>query len=314
MAVHLITNLGFWKNENTATEKEKIIFKDFKKITSSNSKFDKIIPIDKKLILRIDKPIENKSWNDVFYDQSNNLKNFKFNNLHKVIFKSKKLSKYPLNKHILFDDNKLFVSDKDGNIIIYSINKRSIVEKINFYKKKYKGLEKNLNIVVEKNVIYTSDNIGYMYAYDFNTNKFLWAKNFKIPFRSNLKLSSNKLILANQNNDLLIINKYNGNLIKLIPTESTSINNKFINNIALSNKEILFFNTYGSLYSISLDQLKLNWFLNLNKNLDLNLSNLFFGSKIIFHDDKILVSNNENFFILDNKTGSILAKKIFLLF
>ena len=172
---------GIWKNENTATEKEKIIFKDFKKITSSNSKFDKIIPIDKKLILRIDKPIENKSWNDVFYDQSNNLKNFKFNNLHKVIFKSKKLSKYPLNKHILFDDNKLFVSDKDGNIIIYSINKRSIVEKINFYKKKYKGLEKNLNIVVEKNVIYTSDNIGYMYAYDFNTNKFLWAKNFKIP-------------------------------------------------------------------------------------------------------------------------------------
>ena len=117
--------------------------------------------------------------------------------------------------------------------------------------------------------------------------------------------------MANKNKDWLIINKYNGNLIKLIPTESTSINNKFINNIALSNKEILFFNTYGSLYSISLDQLKLNWFLNLNKNLDLNLSNLFFGSKIIFHDDKILVSNNENFFILDNKTGSILAKKNF---
>ena len=134
VAVHLITNLGFGKRKYR-NWKRKIIFKDFKKITSSNSKFDKIIPIDKKLILRIDKPIENKSWNDVFYDQSNNLKNFKFNNLHKVIFKSKKLSKYPLNKHILFDDNKLFVSDKDGNIIIYSINKRSIVEKINFYKK-----------------------------------------------------------------------------------------------------------------------------------------------------------------------------------
>ena len=111
---------------------------------------------------------------------------------------------------------------------------------------------------------------------------FSGQKNFKIPFRSNLKLSSNKLILANQNNDLLIINKYNGNLIKLIPTESTSINNKFINNIALSNKEILFFNTYGSLYSISLDQLKLNWFLNLNKNIDLNLSNFSLEVKLFF--------------------------------
>ena len=55
----------------------------------------------------------------------------------------------------------------------------------------------------------------------------------------------------------------------------------------------------------------MNWFLNLNQNIDLNLSNIFFGSKIIYYKEKIFVSNNDNFFILDNKSGSVIAKKNF---
>ena len=35
------------------------------------------------------------------------------------------------------------------------------------------------------------------------------GKKFKVPFRSNLKLSSDKLIAASQNNDLLVIDKFN---------------------------------------------------------------------------------------------------------
>ena len=205
----------------------------------------------------------------------------------------------------------MFVNDKNGNIIIYSLEKNSIIEKLNFYKKKYKGIEKKLNLIIEKNIIYISDNIGYIYAYNYETKKFLWAKKFKVPFRSNLKLSSDKLIAASQNNDLLVIDKFNGNLKKLIPTEESKINNEFINNLALSDEEIIFLNTYGSLYSISINGLKLNWFLNLNQNIDLNLSNIFFGSKIIYHKEKVFVSNNDNFFILDNKSGSVIAKKNF---
>ena len=32
----------------------------------------------------------------------------------------------------------------------------------------------------------------------------IWAKNFKVPFRSNLKILKNKLVASNQNNDLLL--------------------------------------------------------------------------------------------------------------
>ena len=302
---------GIWQNENQVSKKEDFVFKDFKKISSSNSNFDKIIPIDGKLKIKIDKPISNYSWKDNFYNDGNNSKNFKYSDINKIVLKTKKLTKYPINEYILFENNNLFVNDKNGNIIIYSLEKNSIIDKLNFYKKKYKGIEKKLNLIIEKNIIYISDNIGYIYAYNYETKKFLWAKKFKVPFRSNLKLSFDKLIAASQNNDLLVINKFNGNLKKLIPTEESKINNKFINNLALSDEEIIFLNTYGSLYSVSINGLKLNWFLNLNQNIDLNLSNIFFGSKIIYYKEKIFVSNNDNFFILDNKSGSVIAKKNF---
>ena len=75
--------------------------------------------------------------------------------------------------------------------------------------------------------------------------------------------------------------------------------------------EILFLNTYGSLFSIDKEKLNINWFINLNKSLDLSLSNLFFGIRLVFYDKKILVSSNENFYIIDSKSGSIFYKKIF---
>ena len=139
----------------------------------------------------------------------------------------------------------------------------------------------------------------------------IWAKNYQVPFRSNLKLFSNRIITANQNNDLFIFDKLNGNLLKLIPSEETIINNSFENNIALSDNNIFFLNTFGSLYSINQNNYKFNWFINLNNSMDLNLSNLFYGSQIVFYKNKILLSSNDNFYIIENSSGSIISKKNF---
>ena len=101
----------------------------------------------------------------------------------------------------------------------------------------------------------------------------MWAKNYKVPFRSNLKISKNKLIAANQNNDLYFFNKKNGETINFIPTEENIIKNEFVNNIAINKENTFFLNTYGSLYSIDNDSNRINWFINLNQSQDLNPSN-----------------------------------------
>ena len=98
----------------------------------------------------------------------------------------------------------------------------------------------------------------------------LWAKNYKIPFRSNLKIIDNKLVASNQNNSLYFLDLINGNQIKLIPTEDTLVKNRFINNISLNDTHSLFLNTYGSLYAIDNTNIKINWFINLNQSMSLN--------------------------------------------
>ena len=75
---------------------------------------------------------------------------------------------------------------------------------------------------------------------------------------------------------------------------------------------IFYLNTYGSLYSVDQKKLNINWFLNLNSSLNLNVSDLFFGSIVVSSDEEIVLSGNKNFYVIDAKNGSIL-KKIFLL-
>lgn len=303
---------GIWKNENSISNNEdNNVLKDFKKISSSREPYSENISIKPEFVFKLEKPKQNNSWSDFFYNKNNNFKNFKYTELNQVFLKTKKLSQYATNQYLLFENNNLILNDQKGNIIIFSINKNSIISKLNFYKKKYKKIKKKLNLIVDSGVIYVTDNIGYIYAYDYNNNEVLWAKNYKVPFRSNLKITSNKVVTSNQNNDLFILDKYNGNLIKQIPSEETIINNSFVNSIALSDDEIFFLNSYGSLYSIDINDFNLNWFMNLNQSLDLNLANLFLGSEIVYYNKKIFLSSNNNFYVIDSKNGSIINKKNF---
>lgn len=303
---------GIWKNENEViNEKDENIFKDFKKVASTIEGFDEIIIKDKNYKFNLNKPFQNNIWNDIFYNKNNNIINLRYDNKKKIIHKTKKLSKYDINEHVLYENNNVVLNDDKGNLIIYSIEDKSIKTNYNFYKKRYKDIKKNLNLILNNQIIFVTDNLGYVYAFDIKKNKLIWAKNLKIPFRSNLKIFSDKLIASNQNNDLYIIDKTNGNLIKLIPSEESLIKNAFVNSISLGPGKIFFLNTFGSIYSIDSKKYNLNWFLNLNKTLDLNLTSLFFGSNLVYNENKIFVSSKENFYILNSNNGSTIYKKNF---
>ena len=302
---------GIWKNENIKTKKNDDIFKEFKKISKSSDAFNKIIPVKKNFTFRINSPSSTSEWKDIFYNKNNNYNNFKYNDLNKKIYKSKKLSKHEVNDFLLFEDGNLIINDIKGNIITFSINENRIINKFNFYKKKYKKIKKSLNLIIENNIIYVSDNIGYLYAFNYRTNKILWAKNYKIPFGSNLKLTKNSIIASNQNNSLFFFNKKNGEILKLIPTEEVIVKNKFLNNLSLSQNTLFYLNTYGSLYSIDVKNFKINWFINLNQSIQVDVGNLFSAMPIVNNSSRIVISSNLSTFIIDSNTGEIITKKNF---
>tara|TARA_B100000767_G_scaffold124497_1_gene118618 strand:+ start:5993 stop:7318 length:1326 start_codon:yes stop_codon:yes gene_type:complete len=302
---------GIWNNEKNLSKKENNIFKDFESLNTKNKIFDDIIPADSNFKFKITKAISNYEWKDVYYDQTNNFVNLIYNDQNKLTFKSKKISRKAINDYILSENKNIITTDQSGNIIVYSLKEKKIIAKYNFYQKKYKKIKKNLNISIEDNKIFVADNIGYLYSFDYIENKILWAKKYKVGFRSNIKISKNKLITSNENNDLFFFNKKNGDVMRLIPTEETIIKNQFINNIAINDNISFFLNTYGSLYAINNEDMRIVWFLNLNQTLDLNPSNLFYGNQIVTDENKIFVSTNHHTYIIEQISGTIIHRKNF---
>ncbi len=302
---------GIWRNSDQATTKELKAFKEFQSLSNVKEKFNKEINLDPNFKFDKTKTILNLKWNDIFYSEDNSFKNFNYKNQNNLIFKSKSLTKHKADKYILYENNNLITSDIKGNIIVFSINENKKTINYNFYKKRYKKIDKIINLSVKNNIIYASDNLGFIYALNYNTNKILWAKNYKIPFRSNIKIFKNKIILANQNNTLYFIDKKNGEILKTVPTEESPFKKKFRNNLAVYKDNILFLNTYGSLYSINIKNMRINWFTNLNPSIDINPTNIFTSNELIVSKNKIFIPANENFYIMDQQSGFVIFKKNF---
>ena len=302
---------GIWKNENNINKNQIDTFSQFKNISTSIEPFTEIVQLKENYKFKLSEKINPTSWRQIHLNQNNNLNNFEYKNLNELFFKSKKISNYKVSDHILYEDGNIINSDLKGNINIFSVPNNKILTKFNFYKKKYKKIKKKLNLIVENNIIYVSDNFGYLYAYNYLEERLLWAKNYNIPFRSNLKIYEDTIFAANQNNNLFFFDKLSGEILKQIPTEETMVKNKFINSLSLDRKNIFFLNTYGSLYSININSKRINWYLNLNQSLDVNTNNIFYGSQLINFGDKIITSSNQFLYVIDSNSGSILSKKNF---
>ena len=300
---------GIWENEDNPLPSKNKIYKDFKTISTSQNFFNETIVLKKNYNLDFSSPETNLNWTDILYAPNNNFKNFNYNNLNEVLFKSKKISKYNVGKYKLFENDNLIISDERGNLLIFSVNENKIVRKFNFYKKKFRKIKKIINYAVENNIIYVGDNLGYLYAYNYISDKILWAKDYKIPFNSNLKIFQDKIIISNQNNDLNILKKSTGDLLKSIPTEEFFIKNQFKNNLSINNKgDVFFLNSFGSLYSINLSSMKINWFNNFNQSLDFSSSNYFMGNQVINSNKVIVISSSKDTYLINDKTGSVIKK------
>lgn len=303
---------GIWKNDEEitlSTQKKNEENVKWKKVFNESDLFKDEQEAETNFKIKNINTITNTTWLQEYFNEANNVPNLYYSNKKNIIYKSSKISKK--NKiledgKLIYFDNYIISADTYGNIFSYSLDLKSKNWQYNFYKKTYKKYKKNLDFIVSKNKIFVSDNLGYMYSLDLNNGSLIWAKNFGIPFRSNMKVLDNQIFLADQDNLIYSINPTNGEINWKYPTSSSALKSSFENNFSYdSNYDSIFFlNTSGELYSINYTIPKINWIISLNEQSADENNNLFTGQPITLSNENILVSTKNDLINFNKISGS----------
>ena len=251
-------------------------------------------------IVKVEKPTKVSKWFEQYAISTNNISNFSFSGNKILLSKSRKLSNFlsdtkNLRSGIVFYKENLISYDHKGKIFIYSLSQNKKIFEFSFYKKKFKNFEKKINLIINKNILYAFDNLGYTYALNLDDKSIIWAKNFGIPFRSNLKFENNQIFAANQDNVIYSINPGNGEINWQFPTSPTYLKSDFENNFALNiiNNDLFFFNTSGELYSINYQTQAVNWVVNFKNPTLTGDTELFLGHPMVIKNDNLIVTTEK---------------------
>ncbi len=298
---------GFFDNRLIELERE-ISEKNSKLVFSKRKQFRE--EIDGNINKKLSVTINSSQWTRKNFYLSNNLPHFNYENKKQLIHKSKKIGK---NKFELSDnffdplviDEDIFFYDLTGNIFRYSIQQKKTIWKFNFYKKRFKKIPIYLKFEISENKIIISDNLGYIYSLNIDDGKLIWAKNFGIPFMSNLKVNNELIFSLNQDNKFYSINVNNGESLLSLETFPSFLKNNLETNISMDNlNNVYFLTSTGQLYSINTYNNNVNWLLNFN--VGQSNSKLFYSSPIIYNNNRIFFSSSVSTFAIDTLNSKVL--------
>ena len=290
---------GIWKNaEDIIEKKEQIKDKELIDVFTENKYFDEE-KNNENIQINIENSFKNFNWTDEFINLNNNIPNISYKNNKILVSKILKISKLKYSKDRLIRpliyNQKIILTNNKGIIYIFSLETQKKIFEFNFYKKKYKKYKKEIYLSIQDNIIYAADNLGYMYAINIENQKIIWAKNFGVPFRSNIKIIDNLIFLSNQENELLAVNLSNGEKMWQFRTTPQLLKSSFINNILIdkTNENVLFLNNYGELYSINYKTRNINWLKAFKSFSSTDKNDLFIGTPLSLKSKSLIISTGK---------------------
>ncbi len=299
----------FFEDRVKELEKE-ILQKNSKLVFSRTKKFNE--EISGSTVNKIEKSILTSSWQQKNLTSSNEVPHLKYENKKQLIYKSKKIGKNKFDtsnslfEPLILNDN-VFLYDYSGNIYNFSIKDRQVIWKYNFYKKRYKNIPIIIKLKISKNNLIALDNLGFVYSLEIDSGKIKWAKNYGIPFKSNVKLDKENIFILNQDNKYFSIDEKNGNQKLSLETFPSFLKSKHDTNVSLDtqNNNIYFITSNGELYSINYQRSLVNWFSTISIGTDRKSSELFYSSPIVYKNDSIFFSTSVATYAIDSRNSSI---------
>ena len=307
---------GIWKNaEDIAETKDQKKTEELLDVFTENKIFNEESKNSKNIKINIADDLKNLNWTDEFFNLNNNIPNINYKNNKLLVSKILKVSKLNYSKDRLIRpliyDQKIIFSDNKGVIYVFSLKTYKKIFEFNFYKKRHKKYKKEIYLSIKDNIIFAADNLGYLYAINMENQKIFWAKNFGIPFRSNIKIKDNLLFLSNQENELLSIDLSNGEKIWQFQTTPQLLKSSFINNILVdkTNNNVFFLNNYGELYSFNFKTPGINWFKTFKTFSSKDKNDLFIGTPLSLKSKSLIFSTGKSIVNVDAVSGLTIWNK-----
>ena len=300
---------GLFKDRLIELEKE-IAKKNSKLVFSKREIFKK--EISGSVNQGISIPFTNQNWTEKHFTSSNYIPHLAYENSKELFYKSKKIGKNKFNtsdfvfEPILLKDN-IFFYDLAGSIYNFSIKEERLVWEFNFYKKRYRDIPIKIKLKISNQKLIASDNFGYLYSLNINSGKLDWAKNYGIPFRSNIKVDDGNIFVLNQDNKYYSIRELDGELNLNLETFPSFLKSEIETNISLDTEKnnIYFITSTGELYSINYQTQNINWLSTLFISDKEKGADIFFSSPVVYKDNQIFLSSSVSTYSINSRNGSV---------
>ncbi len=297
---------GIWENEKIIKQKKISANVKYTPVFANEKYLEtEIMSVNQKEI-KLSELSNTSKWTVENYDSNYQLHNLIYSDELNIDFKSNKLSRKKISDKIFYYNKNLIFSNLSGEISVFSLEKNKIEFKYNFYKKLNNKRKKILNLLIDKNIIYVSDNYGYLYALNYLTKQIIWAKNYGVPFNTNIIKKDNSLYLANSNSTFFSINSKNGEALWSYKTENKIVRSNFKSIIVMKGENIYYLNNFLSIYNFKHNSNSPTWVSSLiTNNFNDSTSNTI--NNFIINNDKLIVSQSNKVLIIDS-TNALVEK------
>ena len=296
----LDTKTGFWTKSEITKEKKDDLKEIFKPAEILEKEFNKNLKI------KINSSYAKKPF---INNLSNNAGYINFNSNFKEIskFKFKKIKNFDfINPDLLMgDDNSLIFFDDKGSILKFNKNSK-IIWKKNHYNKKEIKQKPSVYFATNQKILIAADSIANLYAMDYTNGDLIW-KNFNTAsFNSEIKIFDNKVFLIDFENVIRCVSIKNGEEIWRFATEKSFIKSQRKLSLIIQDGLVIFIDTFGDNNALDLNTGSLIWQAQTIKEDIFENAFLLKSSRLVYDDETIFVSNNQNnFFAIDSKNGII---------
>ncbi len=295
----LDTKSGFW-TETKKIEKENKVERIFKSERILEKEFNSNLNIKINSIYN-QKPFINNLSNNAGYI------NFE-SNFEKISkFKFKKIKNFDfINPDLLIgNDDALTFFDEKGAILKFNNNSKLIWKK-NYYNKNEIKQRPVINFATDGKILIAADNLANLYALDYLNGSLIWKNFNKASFNSEIKIFNDKVFLIDFENVIRCISIKNGKEIWNFGTEKSFIKSQRKLSLIIQNDQVIFIDTFGDINSLDINTGNLNWQTQTVNEYIYESAFLLKNSKLVYDDDAIYVSNNQNkFFSINSKSGFI---------